>query len=202
MIRRGVWLAALLLAACGEAGDTAQESTVVTATRPVVVLETSVGDIVMELAPDAAPETVANFLLHVRGGFYNGLTFHRIKPGFVIQTGQVEPGFNKRTSNATAVANENPTGLSNTRGTVAMARAGSPHSAIAEFYINLVNNSAALDFRDSTMQGFGYVVFGRVTSGMDVVDSIGRIRTQALRNYPDFPVVPPVIVRVYVRDPS
>ena len=203
MNRHVAWAAVLLLAACGEGGETAQETPAAAPPVPtVVVLETSAGDIEMELAPDRAPETVANFLRHVRGRFYDGLTFHRIKPGFVIQAGQVEPNFNRRTSNATAVPNENPTGLSNTRGTVAMARTGDPHSAIAEFYINLVDNSATLDFRDSTMTGFGYVVFGRVIRGMGVVDSIGGVTTEALRNYPDFPVDPPMIRRAYVRDPA
>lgn len=199
MIRRMLG-AALLLAACAEGGETVADDALDAApANPVVVFETSLGVIEMELRPDRAPETVANFLLHVRGGFYNGLTFHRIMPGFVIQTGQVEPDFDRRTSNATAVANENPTGLSNTRGTVAMARAGSPHSAIAEFYVNLADNSEALDFRDSTMTGFGYVVFGRVTRGMNVVDSIAAIPTQAFRNYPAYPADPPVITRAYVR---
>ena len=203
MIRRTTVAILLALTACAEGGDTPDETPAAAEpARPIVVLETSLGTIEMELRPDRAPETVANFLLHVRGGFYNGLTFHRIMPGFVIQTGQVEPDFDRRTSNATAVANENPTGLSNTRGTVAMARAGNPHSAIAEFYINLADNSEGLDFRDSTMTGFGYVVFGRVTRGMDVVDAIGRIPTQAFRNYPSYPTDPPVITRAYVRDSS
>lgn len=203
MTRTTLVAALLLLAACAEGGETADDTPVEQqAQRPVVVVETNLGSIEIELRPDRAPETVANFLLHVRGGFYNGLTFHRIMPGFVIQTGQVEPDFDRRTSNATAVANENPTGLSNTRGTVAMARAGSPHSAISEFYINLADNSQALDFRDSTMTGFGYVVFGRVTRGMSVVDSIANIPTQAFRNYPAYPTDPPVITRAYVRDSS
>jgi cyclophilin family peptidyl-prolyl cis-trans isomerase len=191
-----------LIVACAPSEDGADQAAATPTVPPVVVLETDLGDIVMELAPERAPETVANFLVHVRGGFYNGLTFHRIMPGFVIQTGQVQSDSNRRTSNATAVPNENPNGLSNTRGTVAMARAGHPHSAIAEFYFNLVDNSEALDFRDSTMQGFGYVVFGRVTSGMAVVDSIGRIRTQRFVSHPTFPTVPPVIRRAYVREPS
>lgn len=168
---------------------------------PVVVVQTNLGTITMELYPDKAPETVQNFLAHVRGGFYNGLTFHRIMPGFMIQTGEVMPDFTKHTSQATAIANENPNGLSNTRGTVAMARALDPNSAIAEWYINLVNNADKLDFRDSTLQGFGYVVFGKVTSGMSVVDSIAHIPTRAYRNYPSFPTEPPVIERMYVREP-
>jgi cyclophilin family peptidyl-prolyl cis-trans isomerase len=172
-----------------------------TAASPIVVLETSLGPIVMELDPARAPETVANFLLHVRGRFYDGMTFHRILPGFVIQAGQVTPDFSKRTSSATAVMNEATNGLSNTRGTVAMARAGNPHSAIAEFYINLVNNASQLDFRDSTPRGFGYAVFGRVIEGMNVVDSIGRIRTRSYTDYPTFPVDPPVIQRAYLRAP-
>lgn len=199
-MKRPVVVLLLAAAACTQGDEGTQQASRTPTGPPVVVLETSLGNITMELAPDSAPETVANFLLHVRGAFYNGLTFHRIMPGFVIQTGQVEPDFSKRTSNATAVPNENPTGLHNRRGTVAMARAGNPHSAIAEFYINLVDNSERLDFRDSTVQGFGYVVFGRVTSGMNVVDAIGNIATRAYRDYPAFPVDPPVIRRAYVRE--
>lgn len=203
MIRRALAIALLCTVACAEGGDTAHDTAAAAPEpNPMVVLETSLGTIEMELLSDSAPETVANFLLHVRGGFYDGLTFHRIMPGFVIQTGQVEVDFDRRTSNASAVANENPTGLSNRRGTVAMARAGNPHSAIAEFYINLADNSEALDFRDSTMTGFGYVVFGRVTRGMGVVDAIAAIPTRALRNYPTWPTDPPVITRAYVRDPD
>lgn len=191
-------MAALALACAPEAEQEAPPDT--PEAPPVVVLETTLGPIVMEVYPDRAPETVGNFLRHVRGGFYDGLTFHRIMSGFVIQTGQTTPDFSKRTSNATAVTNEATNGLSNARGTVAMARSGNPHSAIAEFYINLVNNPQ-LDFRDSTPQGFGYAVFGRVTDGMQVVDRIGRLPTRSYTDYPVFPTEPPVITRAYVREP-
>jgi cyclophilin family peptidyl-prolyl cis-trans isomerase len=168
---------------------------------PVVVLETSIGDIVLELNRERAPRSVASILYHVRGGFYNGLVFHRVMPGFVIQTGILKPDFTQRLSKAVAIENEAANGLKNLRGTVAMARTRDPNSAIAQFFINL-KNSPELDFRDSTLDGFGYAVFGKVIEGMDVVDSIGKGPVEQRGRLESFPVNPVVIRRAYVREPS
>jgi cyclophilin family peptidyl-prolyl cis-trans isomerase len=160
---------------------------------PVVVLETSKGRIVMQLDRAKAPLTVENFLAHVNGHFYDGLTFHRVIQGFMIQGGSTTPDNQERVSSAPPVPNEADNGLKNTRGAVALARTSDPNSGGTQFFINLVDNPR-LDFRSKTPDGWGYAVFGRVTQGMDVVDSIGAVRTRP----DDVPVQPVVITRAYV----
>jgi cyclophilin family peptidyl-prolyl cis-trans isomerase len=169
--------------------------------NPVVVLETNLGDIVIELEPARAPETVRHFLRHVRSRFYDSVMFHRVVPGFVVQAGGYMPDMRERKTSAYPIANENPTGLTNLRGTVAMARQSDPHSALVDFYINLADNPR-LDFRDSTAAGFGYVVFGRVLSGMEVADSLARIPTRPRNRLTSVPVEPVVIRRAYVKEAS
>lgn len=166
-----------------------------------VVFETNLGEIVVEMDEEHAPETVRHFLKHVRSRFYDGVVFHRVEPGFVIQAGGWQTDGRERNTSAYPVANENPTGQTNARGTLSMARTSDPHSGLVDFFINLVDNAGRLDFRDSTTAGFGYVVFGRITSGMDVVDSIARIPTSSRgRGRRSYPVEDVVIGRVYVRD--
>jgi cyclophilin family peptidyl-prolyl cis-trans isomerase len=160
---------------------------------PVVVLETSMGRIVMQLDRGKAPLTVQNIVAHVNLHFYDGLTFHRVIKGFMIQAGVQLPDGRQRLSSAPPVPNEADNGLKNTRGAVALARTADPNSGGTQFFINLVDNPR-LDFRSKTTEGWGYAVFGRVTQGMDVVDAIGAVRTRS----DDVPVEPVVITRAYV----
>ena len=140
--------------------------------NPVVLLETTSGDILVELYPDKAPETVANFLKYVDDGFYNNTIFHRVIPGFMIQGGGLTARMQQKDTSA-PIKNEADNGLKNDRGTIAMARTRDPHSATAQFFINLVDNDF-LNFQAPSGNGWGYCVFGRVTEGMDVVDAIGQ----------------------------
>ncbi len=142
---------------------------------PQVRLETSLGDITLELADDKAPKTVENFLAYAREGFYNGTIFHRVIDGFMIQGGGFTPDFQQKPTRA-PIPNEANNGLKNLRGTIAMARTSDPNSASAQFFINVKDN-APLDYRASTPQGWGYAVFGKVTSGMEVVDKIRQVPT-------------------------
>lgn len=167
--------------------------------RDTVVLETSKGRIVMELDREKAPQTVANFERHVRAGFYDGLIFHRIAPGFVIQAGRVTAEFGERKSTVMGVENEAQNGLHNVRGTVGMARTADPHSGTSEFFINLADNSAKLDFKAPTIQGWGYAVFGRVIEGMDVVDAIANTKPVRRGPYNEYPTNPTVIEHAYMQ---
>jgi peptidyl-prolyl cis-trans isomerase A (cyclophilin A)/peptidyl-prolyl cis-trans isomerase B (cyclophilin B) len=149
------------------------------AANPQVELDTTAGRIVVELYPDAAPKTVENFLEYVKSGQYNGTQFHRVIPGFMIQGGGFTTEFQQKPTRA-PIQNEGEqsqkAGLSNKPGTIAMARTGDPHSATAQFFINVADNSR-LDFRAPSGAGYGYTVFGKVVSGMDVVDKIAKTPT-------------------------
>lgn len=170
------------------------------AANPRVALETNKGTIVVELEADKAPETVKNFLRYVDEGFYAGTVFHRVIEGFMVQGGGFAHDMSKKPTHE-PIRNEAGNGLKNLRGTLAMARTDQPHSATAQFFINLVDNSF-LDFRDSTRAGWGYCVFGRVVEGMDVVDQIGKLPTTARPDgMRDVPIEPPVITRVLRKDP-
>jgi len=158
---------------------------------PQVVLETTKGKIVLELNPDKAPLTVENFLSYVKSGFYDGTIFHRVIQGFMIQGGGFTPAMSPKPTKA-PVTNEADKGLKNDRGTVAMARTPDPHSATAQFFINLANNEF-LNHKGKNPQGWGYAVFGRVVEGMDVVDSIAKVQTGAKGEFRDVPVEPVVI---------
>lgn len=167
--------------------------------NPVVRLDTTAGPVTVELFEDQAPKTVANFLQYVDSGFYNGTQFHRVIQGFMIQGG----GFDKdgqRKATQPPIQNEADNGLSNSRGTLAMARTGNPHSATAQFFINLVDNRN-LDFTAKNQRGWGYAVFGKVTEGMNVVDNIARERTTTQRlsgmMARDVPEVPILIIKAY-----
>lgn len=187
--------AVLALAAC-QKKQPAPKTASATGTAdslPVVVLETSKGRIVMQLDRSKAPLSVENFLTHVTGHFYDGLTFHRVIQGFMIQGGSVTADNQQRLSSAPPVPNEADNGLKNVRGAVALARTEDPNSGGTQFFINLVDNPR-LDFRSKTTEGWGYAVFGRVTQGMEVVDSIGAVRTRP----DDVPVQPVIITRAYV----
>jgi len=145
--------------------------------NPVVEIDTSLGKFTIELLPESAPLSTENFLAYVDAGHYDQTVFHRVIPRFMAQGGGFDAGFSKKPVRA-PVRNEADNGLKNLRGTVAMARTSDPNSATAQFFVNLVDN-AFLDHKDKSERGWGYTVFGRVTSGMDVVDKIATVRTGA-----------------------
>jgi peptidyl-prolyl cis-trans isomerase A (cyclophilin A)/peptidyl-prolyl cis-trans isomerase B (cyclophilin B) len=145
------------------------------AANPEVEMKTSLGSVTIELYPGKAPNTVDNFLQYVRSGFYDGTIFHRVIDGFMIQGGGYTADYTLKPTRD-PIENEAANGLKNRAGTIAMARTRAPHSASAQFFINVANNDF-LDYRGSTPQGFGYCVFGRVTSGMDVVRRISKLQT-------------------------
>jgi peptidyl-prolyl cis-trans isomerase B (cyclophilin B) len=152
----------------------------------IVKMETSAGTLEIELDDAKAPESVANFLAYVKKGHFDGTVFHRVIRGFMLQGGGFEPGM-KQKPTGSPIRNEANNGLKNKRYTLAMARTSDPHSATAQFFINTVDNDF-LDFTSETSQGWGYAVFGRVTAGMDVVDSIERVSTARKGMHDDVPV--------------
>ena len=153
--------------------------------NPKVEMETSKGKIVIELLPEKAPETVKNFLNYVDAKYYDGTIFHRVIPKFMIQGGGFTSDMKQKSAGA-PIKNEADNGLKNDRGTIAMARTGDPHSATAQFFINSVNNDF-LNHKSKTQQGWGYVVFGKVITGMDVVDTISAVKTVTRGGYRDVP---------------
>ncbi len=162
---------------------------------PQVEMETTMGNIVLELDPDKAPKTVANFLKYVEDGFYNGTIFHRVIDGFMIQGGGFTPDYQRKQTRA-AIINEADNGLQNETGTIAMARTMDPHSATAQFFINVADNEF-LDHRNKTPRGWGYAVFGRVIKGMDVVNKIKAVVTGPGGPFPkDVPQTPVIIKKV------
>lgn len=196
------WLGALALAlaACPSREQPPPEAAAAApAPLDTVILETSKGRIAIELNRARAPVSVANFERHVNAGFYDGLIFHRIAPDFVIQAGRVAEDRSERISQVAPITNEADNGLQNVRGAVAMARTDYPHSATSEFFINLKDNTAKLDYREATYEGFGYAVFGRVIEGLDVVDGIAAARPVRRGIYREFPSDPTVIRRVYLQ---
>ncbi|MFH1604312.1 MAG: peptidylprolyl isomerase [Pseudomonadota bacterium] len=163
------------------------------AANPAVELQTSAGAIRIELYADKAPKSVANFMQYVKDGFYNGLVFHRVIDGFMIQGGGYYPDLRQKKGDRPPVANEASNGLKNEIGTLAMARTSDPQSATAQFFINVANNSF-LNFREPTPAGFGYAVFGKVIKGMEVVMRIARTPTGPSGPFPkDVPRKPIVI---------
>jgi peptidyl-prolyl cis-trans isomerase B (cyclophilin B) len=163
-----------------------------------VRMETSQGVITLELDGDKAPETVANFVEYAQAGFYDGTIFHRVIPGFMIQGGGFDTAMKQKTTRA-PIKNEADNGLKNTTGTIAMARTGDPHSATAQFFINVKDNGF-LDHTAPTPQGWGYAVFGKVTDGMDVVRSIETVKTGNRAGHQDVPLDPVVINKVTVEE--
>jgi len=180
------------------------------AANPQVELDTTAGRIVLELYPNAAPKTVENFLAYVKSGQYDGTQFHRVIPGFMIQGGGFTADFKEKPTRA-PIRNEaeqsSKAGLLNTPGTIAMARTGDPHSASAQFFINVADNKF-LNFRSPDRQGYGYTTFGKVVSGMDVVEKIARAPKGAGKPVPagtpldprDVPNEPILITKTVVLD--
>ncbi len=174
-IRRGAFLALLAFSAALCCNSLYAENAGAAA-HPSVRIETSLGDIDLELYADQAPETVRNFLAYVSEKFYDGTVFHRVAQGIVIQGGGFTPDMKEKSPNAARppVKNEATTALKNTRGTISMARSADPDSATCQFFINTGDN-VALNHLNATPQGMGYCVFGRVIAGQDVVDKINAV---------------------------
>lgn len=159
-----------------------------------VAIETTKGKIVLQLFPEKAPKTVANFLAYADAGYYTGTIFHRVIDSFMIQGGGFTINMEQKTPNP-PVKNEADNGLTNDRGTIAMARTANPDSATAQFFINTSNN-APLNHKDKSPKGWGYTVFGKVVEGMDVVDAIGKVRTGNKNNMSDVPLEQVIIKKV------
>ena len=159
-----------------------------------VVIETSKGTMEAELWEDKAPKTVANFLRYVDEKFYDGTVFHRVIPGFMTQGGGFTPDMEQKKTHE-PVVNEARNRLPNERGTLAMARTNVVDSATSQFFVNHADN-AFLDFKAPTAQGFGYCVFGKLTSGLDVLDAIAKVQTTTVSWYENVPATPVVILSV------
>ncbi len=169
----------------------------VASANPQVIIHTNMGDIGLELFADKSPVSVENFLRYANSGFYDGTVFHRVISHFMIQGGGLTPDLQDKPTSE-PIVNEAPNGLSNKRGTVAMARTGNPHSATSQFFINVQDNGN-LDYTDqNSSRGWGYAVFGKVISGMDVVESIRFVETKTVPPYSDVPVEPVIIESVDV----
>ncbi|MGI2172234.1 peptidylprolyl isomerase [Shewanella sp. MF05960] len=163
----------------------------------MVTLHTNYGDITLQLDAEKAPLTVANFMKYVEEGFYDNTIFHRVIDGFMIQGGGFTEDMGQKRCNET-VKNEASNGLSNRKGTVAMARTSDPHSATAQFFVN-INDNTFLDFKSETSQGWGYCVFGEVVEGLDVVEKIKAVATGNRGMHQDVPLEAVVINNVSVK---
>ena len=161
-----------------------------------VLLKTNKGDITLSLDSDKAPKSVANFLEYVKSGHYDGTIFHRVIDNFMIQGGGMAPGMKQKPTGA-EIENEANNGLKNERGTIAMARTSDPHSATAQFFIN-VNNNDFLNHTAPNAQGWGYAVFGKVSDGMDVVDTIRKVKTGNAGFHQDVPTEDVIIEKATV----
>lgn len=196
---RKLLLGMVLLAAVGAAGvaGAADAAAAAHAVRPRVEVETSLGNFTIELFSDRAPLTVANFLKYVDRGQYTDTLFHRVIANFVIQGGGYDTHYRLKPAPFKTV-NESGNGLTNQRGTVGLARGTAPHSGDCQFYVNLYDNSEL----DPSAARWGYAVFGRIVSGMDVVDAIGNLPTGSMGPFKQDAPVKPVIIRRIVRVPS
>ena len=164
----------------------------------MIIFTTNVGDITIELNKQKAPVTAKNFLKYCQDGFYEGTIFHRVIKGFMIQGGGYTANMKEKPTRA-PIVNEANRGLKNVIGSIAMARTDAPHSATAEFFINVADNDF-LNHTATTNAGWGYAVFGQVTAGMDVVNKIAKVKTTSIRDYEDVPKDPIVIEKVTILD--
>lgn len=162
----------------------------------MILLSTNYGDIKIELDFEKAPKTAANFQQYVEEGFYNGVIFHRVIDGFMIQGGGMEVGMEEKNTRE-PIENEADNGLKNEVGSLAMARTSDPHSASAQFFINVADNDF-LNHSGKTTQGWGYAVFGKVVEGMDVVNRIKSVKTTSRRGHQDVPVEDVIIEKAEV----
>ena len=166
----------------------------------MIVFNTNYGDITIELDFEKAPVSAANFLQYAKDGFYDGTIFHRVIDNFMIQGGGFTSGMSQK-DNGDPIQNEADNGLTNSIGTLAMARTSDPHSATSQFFINVADNTF-LNHKSKTMQGWGYAVFGRVTDGMDVVNKIKQCRTTSRAGHQDVPVDEVIIKSTVVTEPD
>ena len=164
----------------------------------MVLLTTSLGAIELQLDAGNAPDTVSNFIAYVEGGHYDGILFHRVIPNFMIQGGGMRVGLVEKPTRA-PIENEADNGLKNLRGTIAMARTQDPHSATAQFFINLKDNNF-LDHTEKSPAGWGYAVFGQVITGMDVVEQIASVETGTVGYHEDVPIDDVIIEHARLRD--
>jgi cyclophilin family peptidyl-prolyl cis-trans isomerase len=162
--------------------------------NPQVIIETTKGTLLVELYPDKAPITVANFFSYIDSGFYNGTLFHRVIPGFMIQGGGFTKGMQEKLT-MPSIKNEAGNGLKNDRGTLAMARTSDVDSATSQFFINVVDNDM-LNHRDNSVVGYGYCVFGKVVDGMQTADTIVNVPRHSVGYFDDVPVEDVVITSV------
>ena len=182
----------ILLAAAFSTGACAQ--------NPRVEIKTSAGSFTVELFQDKAPKTVANFLQYAKSDYYNGTIFHRVIDGFMIQGGGFDRAMLQKPARG-PIDNEAANGIKNNLGTLAMARTSDPHSATAQFFVNVKDNDF-LNFREPSPQGYGYAVFGKVVAGMDVVMRIAKVSTATVGPYQNVPQQPIVIESVGVMSPK
>ncbi len=166
------------------------------AMNPKVKLTTSMGEIVLELNAEKAPLSVENYVNYVKNGHYDGLIFHRIIPGFMVQGGGIEPGMKER-ANLSPIENEADNGLKNNKGTIAMARTNDPHSATSQFFINLSDNDF-LNHTSKDARGWGYTVFGEVVEGIEVVDAMGKVATGSAAGQQDVPTEDVVLIKAEI----
>jgi len=197
MIRSLIPSLALLLAASIVSPVAAEDAAAPAAKNPVAVVETSSGVFEVELDQAKAPKSTANFVEYAEAGFYDGTTFHRVIPDFMIQGGGYGPGMTKKDTRA-PIENEADNGLKNTKGTIAMARTADPNSATSQFFVNTKDN-VFLDHTAKTPQGWGYAVFGKVTKGMDVIETIEAVKTTSKDGMRDVPVEDVIIKKVTIK---
>lgn len=162
----------------------------------MIIIHTNLGPIHLELDTVNTPKTTANFLDYAKSGYYDGTIFHRVINGFMIQGGGFEPGMKKKNTNA-PIENEANKGLPNKKGTIAMARTSDPHSATAQFFINVADNDF-LNFKSESLEGWGYCAFGSVVEGMDIVDQIRKVRTSSQAGHQDVPVEDAIIEKIEI----
>jgi peptidyl-prolyl cis-trans isomerase B (cyclophilin B) len=182
-----------------ESEQTTESPTQEATENPTVILHTNLGAITVELFEKEAPESTANFLRYARDGHYDGTIFHRVINNFMIQGGGFDADFNQK-STREPIENEADNGLENKRGTLAMARTNAPHSATAQFFINVTDNDFLNHRGKMSGQTWGYAVFGRVVDGMDVVDEIRSVETTSKGMHRDVPVEPVIIERVEISE--
>jgi len=177
----------LLLSSCGDRTSNNETEKIMEKTMTQVNIKTSVGDIQLELNNEKAPITVENFKAIASSGYYEGTIFHRVINGFMVQGGGLTADMNNKPSGTSPIQNEANNGLSNDRGTIAMARTMDPHSATSQFFINHIDNGF-LNHTGENSQGWGYAVFGTVTEGMEVVDQIAEVATGSSGGHQDVPI--------------
>ncbi len=178
---------AFVLNSCSNKSDEAEMPIIQETSMTQVIIKTSVGDIHLELDGEKAPITVENFVAIAKSGYYDGTIFHRVINGFMVQGGGLNADMSNKSSGTAPIQNEANNGLTNDRGTVAMARTMEPHSATGQFFVNHKDNGF-LNHTGENSQGWGYAVFGKVTEGMDVVDAIADVETGSTGGHQDVPV--------------